>query len=356
MRRPRKRTLFIGAPVVLLIAGGYSRFDPVDFSLLLGGFVLLLVGAELLVRGAVAIAQRIGVSSLLVGLTVVAFGTSAPELAAGIQAALADTPEINVGTVVGSNIANIGLILGVTAMVFPVTCRISILRREVPFMILVGVIGYVAMRDGLIDRVEGGLLLGLLLAFVGFSYFAGKREGESEKHAEQELKQEFGIAPLQRLGPWIGPVLVLAGLFGLAFGADLLVTSTRNIALDLGVAPVVISLTLVAFGTSLPELATCVVAALRREPDIVLGNVLGSNIFNILFVFGVTSVIEEIPIPASVVSADWFIASDSVVMVLFSLLCFPMMLTGGKLSRLEGCLLFLSYLAYIIVVFVLTNR
>jgi len=349
-------TLFIGAPIVVLVSGGFWRFDPVDFSLLLGGFVLLLVGAELLVRGAVAIAQKIGVSSLLVGLTVVAFGTSAPELAAGIQAALQDTPEINVGNVVGSNIANIGLILGVTAMVFPVTCRISILRREVPFMIFVGVVGYLTMRDGLLDRVEGGALLGLLIAFIAFSYFAGKREGESEKHAEQELEEEFGIKPLQRLGSWVGPVLVLVGLGGLALGADLLVTSTRNIALDLGVDPVVISLTLVAFGTSLPELATCVIAALRREPDIVLGNVLGSNIFNILFVFGVTSLIKEIAIPASVVSADWLIASDAVVMVLFSLLCFPMMLTGGKLSRLEGGLLFLSYLAYITVVFVLSDR
>ena len=330
----RRNLLLAGAlPVALLIVAGYVRLDAGSVTMLLCGFVLLVGGAESLVRGAIVISRRLGLSSMLVGLTIVAFGTSLPELAAGIQTAIEDKPEINVGNVIGSNIANVGLILGVTAMVYPVTCRLTVLRREVPFMILVSGLGYVVLRDGLVSRIEASLLIALVLAFVVSSYLMDKGEGQPESK----------IGGTGRW--WIGPMFVALGLVALAIGAKLLVSATQAIAIELGMPAVVVSLTVVALGTSLPELATCVIAALRRELDLVVGNVLGSNIFNILFVLGVSAQIRPIRVPESVIHRDVF------VMMGFAVICFPMMRSRGELTRLEGLLLFAVYLVYIVMVF-----
>jgi len=321
----------------VLVAGGYWRLDASSFTLLLAGFVLLVGGAETLVRGAVSVSQRLGISSMVIGLTVVAFGTSAPELAAGIKAVLSGRPDINLGNIVGSNIANVGLILGLTAIVYPISTQLMALRREVPFMIFVTLLGFFIMFDGVVQRYEGIVLIALLLAFV---YTCYRLDGNTKDPQAQRP------AP----GPvWVGPILVIAGLAGLTLGANFLVNATEEIALDLGVSPVVVSLTLVAFGTSLPELATCLVASFRREPDLVVGNVIGSNIFNILFVLGVTSTIRPLEVPAAI------IGRDGLVMIGFAIVCVPMMLTRGKLTRVEGLLLFLCYLAYTVVVFAFTR-
>jgi cation:H+ antiporter len=333
MPRTTRRIIIASGICAALVAGGFWRLDPASFSLLLVGFVLLVGGAETLVRGAVSISRRLGISSMVIGLTVVAFGTSAPELAAGIQAVLSDKPEINLGNIVGSNIANVGLILGLTAMVYPISTKLLVLRREVPFMILVTLLGFLAMYDGVVRRAEGIVLIALLLAFV----YACYRLDGTGKDARPE---KVAIGPA-----WVGPVQVLAGLAGLTFGAQFLVDATQAIALDLGVSPVVVSLTLVAFGTSLPELATCLVASFRRQPDLVVGNVIGSNIFNLLFVLGVTSTIRPLDVPASI------IGRDGLVMIGFAIVCLPMMMTRGKLTRIEGLLLFVCYLAYTAVVF-----
>ncbi|MCH7791274.1 MAG: calcium/sodium antiporter [Planctomycetes bacterium] len=334
MKVTRRNLMLAGAfPVVLLIAAGYVRLDAGSVTKLLCGLVLLVAGAESLVRGAIVISRRMGLSSMLVGMTIVAFGTSLPELAAGIETALENKPEINVGNVIGSNIANVGLILGVTAMVYPVACRLTVLRREVPFMILVSGLGYVVLRDGLVSRFEASVLIALGIAFVGSSYLMDKGEGQQESKSGGSGRW------------WTGPMLVAIGLVVLAGGATLLVAATEAIAIELGMPMVVVSLTVVALGTSLPELATCVIAALRREMDLVVGNVLGSIIFNILFVLGVSALIRPIVVPDSVIHRDIF------VMMGFAVICFPMMRTRGELTRLEGLLLFVVYLVYVVVVF-----
>lgn len=333
MSKTKRRILVAAGLSAVLVIGGYATLNAVDFTALLVGFAFLVGGAEVLVRGAVSISKRMGISSLVVGMTVVAFGTSAPELAAGLQAVLTDKPEINIGNIVGSNIANVGLILGLTAMVYPISTHLTVLRREVPFMIVVTLLGYYVMYNGMVDRYEGIVLIALLFIFIYACYRLNR--GEDETKSVEKMT-----------GPkWIGPAQVLGGLGGLALGANFLVNSTQSIALDLGVSAGVVSLTLVAFGTSLPELATCLIASFRREPDLIVGNVIGSNIFNLLFVLGVTSIVKPLEVAASV------IGRDGLVMIGFAVVCLPMMLTRGKLTRFEGLLLFVCYVAYTVIVF-----
>lgn len=334
MSKTKRRILVAAGVCTALVIGGYARLDATAFSLLLVGFVLLVGGAEVLVRGAVSISKRMGISSLVVGMTVVAFGTSAPELAAGLQAVLSNRPEINIGNIVGSNIANVGLILGLTAMVYPISTHLTVLRREVPFMIVVTLLGYFVMSNGMVERWEGVILVTLLFAFIYACYRLNR--GDEETKSVQKVTGS----------KWIGPAQVLVGLVGLAIGSGFLVNSTQSIAEGLGVNMVVVSLTLVAFGTSLPELATCLIAAFRREPDLVVGNVIGSNIFNLLFVLGVTSIVRPLEVAASV------IGRDALVMIGFAVICLPMMMTRGKLTRFEGLLLFVCYIAYTVLVFV----
>lgn len=307
------------------------------------GLVLLMFGAEALVRGAARIARALGISSFIVGLTVVAFGTSAPELVTSIQAAFKGVSDMAVGNVVGSNIANVCLILGITAVVNPIPVTLKVVRREVPLMILVSAAGVVTMTgDGGVSRLAGSLLVVLLAGYVLRAYFSGKGESSEGPIAEvaKELDDEIVMTRSRPL--WFNLMLVVVGLVMLVFGSNLLVGSSERIALALGVPNALVGITIVAFGTSVPELATSVVAALKKQSDIAVGNVLGSNVFNVLCVLGLTAAIA----PEPLVVPPGMLERDAWVMLLSAIACVPLMLTRGKISRVEGGLLVALYVIY----------
>ncbi len=297
----------------------------------LGG-VLLNYGAEWLVRGASSFAQRMGVSSLVIGLTIVAFGTSMPELVTS----LIGGSTIAAGNVIGSNLCNIGLILGVTALIMPLACKSNFLKFEMPLMVAVGPIAWLVLSDGVIGRVEGALLLAGLFGYLFLSFRRSQRESDSV--IEKELESEIGSADLSVAKQW---ALMIVGLVLLVAGGELFVRGARTFAEFIGISERVIALTVVAFGTSLPELATCVVAARRGEGDIALGNIVGSNIFNVLGIFGVVSLVRPIAVPEGI--ADF----DVPAMIVVQVLCIPIMITGLRVARREGALLLVAYLAYI---------
>jgi cation:H+ antiporter len=306
----------------------------VDILLVLAGIVMLYLGGEALVRGAVALARTLGWSPLVIGLTVVSFGTSSPELASTLAASLNGAPEVAFGNVVGSNIANIGLILGLTALIWPLTTTARFLKREVPFMLLSSALLFPVVADGLISRLEGASLFALLVAFL---VYLMRRERERSS-VEADFEREFGD---KRLSPTASVLLVLLGIVLLMGGAHLLVTGGVAIARVIGVSERVIGLTLVAFGTSLPELAASLVAGLKREGDIVLGNVIGSNIFNVLCILGITPMVSPLVVDASAV---WL---DLTAMLILTLLLWPILASHLKLERWEGFLLLAFYGMYI---------
>lgn len=299
--------------------------------------VLLYVGGEFLVRSAIRLAARIGVSSLVIGLTVVAFGTSAPELAATLVSAFQGVPDIAVGNVVGSNTANVGLILGLTAMVYPLQATRQFLRREIPVAVIVGFLLFPVMAGGQLGQIEGIALLVLLGVYLWYLFQSDEKPMLDE--IEQET-QDTTAAPVWRLFVGVG-----IGVLLLVVGARFLVEGAVTIATALGVPDRVIGLSLVAFGTSLPELASSLVAALRREADLILGNIIGSNVFNVLAVLGVTAVIHPIPVD---LGATW---PDIVVMLGFSFALLPLMVLGYRLGRKRGGLLLFAYVAYIVILF-----
>ena len=302
--------------------------------LILIGLVGLYFGGELLVRYASALARRLGLSPLVIGLTVVAFGTSAPELAATLTAALRGTPGIALGNVVGSNIANIGLVLALAALIAPIRATTPFLRREMPFMILVGVVLFPLLWDGRIGALEGVFLVLALVAYLLWLFRRGEPVGSGG-----EPEAEGNSAPLTPL--WVCGMGILGGLVGLVLGAQALVSGAVTIASALGVPERVIGLTLVAVGTSLPELASSLIAALKREGDLILGNVVGSNIFNVLAILGVSSLVAPLSVPLESVS------TDLLVMLGFSLAVVPFLATGLRLVRWEGAVLGVFYFAYI---------
>lgn len=317
----------------------------IDSLYTLAGLILLIGGAHFLVEGAVGLAKRIGLSSLMVGLTVVAFGTSAPELAAAILSVLKDRSELAVGTVVGSNIANIGLVLAVTVLIYPVTCSLRVIRYEVPVMIGVSLLGAILMMDGNISRIDGGFLAAILIAYVAIGYLNGRKDAAVEAAIAAELQREVGVLPGRPLPLII--LAVLASLGALAYGADLLVEGATGLAEAAGVSPFLIGIFMVAVSTSLPELATGVIAARKQHPDIVLGNVLGSNVFNILCVLGASAQVGPLHVPDSATIVDLW------VMLGFAVVCLPVMVTGFRISRREGVLLLIAYLVYAVVSFAL---
>ena len=315
----------------------------VAVSLLLG-LVLLIGGGEVLVRGAVGLAERLGVSPLLVGLTIVALGTSAPELAVSVQAALSGSPGIAIGNIVGSNIANILLILGLSALVFPVAVASRALLRDGVVMVAVAA-GYVALAAlwGL-DRIFG---VGVLLAAVAYFWatVAAERRAAADHGAVFDKAAAFSeVAPqrLHRLSGLAKPAAFLAtGLLVIVFGGRLLVQGAVELAQGFGVAEEVIGLTIVAVGTSLPELVTSVIAALRRHADVALGNVIGSNILNILVIGGVTSTIAPLTVVPQLL---WF---DMPVMVAVSVLLLVVGRSGWRIGRREGAVLLMLYCGYL---------
>ena len=318
-----------------------------QFILLSISFAILVLGADILVRGAVGLARLLGLSPFFIGLTIVGFGTSSPELATGIMAALRGNVDINVGNVVGSNIQNIALILGVTALVSPIPIRLAMVRREALAFVGVAFVPLLTIPlGGVLPRWLGFALLAILALYLHRSYRFG-RAGAEDLGAPPERIDEALHQPTNRQHRHIGlhALLVAAGLVMLVLGSRVLVDSATTIAQALGVSELVIGLTVVAFGTSAPELVTSIVAAVRKQADIGMGNILGSNILNVLFVLGCTSMIRPLPISRQVLMLD------APVMIGFSLVCLPMMVTDQRIDRKEGALLLLGLVLYVVVLF-----
>lgn len=312
---------------------------------ILGGLAILVLGAELLVRGAVRLAEGMGVSPLVIGLTVVGFGTSSPELVTSVQAALVGQPGIAVGNIVGSNIFNVLVILGISAMVAPLAITQVALRRDGTVVVATAAafvaIGYLWT----LDRLVGATFVALLVAYLVYAFRQERVAARSTAAGERAAATE-GLDPATipggHKGGWAVPTATaVAGLVLLVIGARFFVGGAIDLARMLGVTETVIGLTIVAAGTSMPELATSLVAAMRRQGDVAVGNVLGSNIYNILGIGGVTALISPTPIPEQIVSFD------NLVMLGISVLLMLFMYTSLRLSRGEGAALFAGYLAYV---------
>ena len=306
-----------------------------DVVLIVFGIALLYVGGDLLVRNASLLAARWGIPPMIIGLTIVSFGTSAPELAASVSAALQGAPEIAVGNVVGSNIANVALILGLTAVIRPLRAQAQFLRRDTPLMIGVALLLVALFLNGSLGRVEG---LVFVIGLAGYLWLLLR--SEESPAVEAEYEQEFAVMP--QASAWRAGGGALLGLVTLVAGAQFLVSGATAIARAAGVPELIIGLTLVAVGTSLPELATSAIAALKGESDIALGNIVGSNIFNILGILGITILVRPIELPFSA------IAVDLAVMVGLSGLLWPFLRTGMRLGRREGATFLVLYVAYVV--------
>jgi cation:H+ antiporter len=305
-----------------------------NLLLLALGFVLLTFGAEALVRGASGIAARLGIPPLVIGLTVVAFGTSAPEFAVSLGAAWTGQADIAMGNVVGSNIFNILFVLGLSALVAPLVIHIQLIRVDVPLMIGASVLILVFGLDGHISRLEGAALFTGLILYIAFQVRQGRRE-RANALAADELPAGTGRW-------WLDPLLTICGLGILVLGSRFLVDAAVAIAQTFGVSELVIGLTIVAIGTSLPEVATSVVASLRGQRDIAVGNAVGSSVFNLLGVLGLTSLVS----PAGVAVADQALQFDLPVMVAVALACLPVFVTGLEIARWEGAMFLAYYIAY----------
>jgi cation:H+ antiporter len=308
-------------------------------ALFLAGIVLLVAGAEALVRGASRLATRAGISPLVVGLTVVAYGTSAPELAVTVGAAASGQTDVALGNVVGSNIANVLLILGLSAVIAPLVVAQQLVRFEVPLLIGVSTVVLLLALDGRIGRLEGGLLAAGAAAYTVFTVRQSRRETAAVR---AEYAEAFPPAAARRGALALDAVLVLGGLALLVLGARWLVAGALAAATALGVSELVIGLTVVAVGTSLPEVATSVLAAFRGERDIAVGNVIGSNLFNLLAVLGLGALLAPGGLPVAMGALDF----DLPVMVAVAVACLPIFFTGHLIARWEGWLFLGYYGAY----------
>jgi cation:H+ antiporter len=308
------------------------------FVLLAVGFLALIAGGEVLVRGASGLARSLGLSPLVIGLTVVSFATSAPELAVTLDASLSGRPGLAVGNVVGSNIVNVLLVLGFSALFLPLAVRSAVTKRDVPVMIALSVLLLVLALDGSVSQLDGVVLVLLLLAYVAYSVRAGRRHYKEDR-ADEESGADEGVKPHR---PWVDAILVLAGVALLVVGARSLVTSATEIATALGLSELIIGLTVVAIGTSLPELATSVVAAARGERELAVGNVVGSNIFNIGAVMGIVATVSPGGVPVEPSAVNF----DLPVMVAVAVALLPIAFTGYGIARWEGGLFVAYYAAY----------
>lgn len=304
------------------------------------GLLALVVGAEALVRGASRLAVSWGISPLVVGLTVVAFGTSAPEMAVSVDAALAGSSDLAIGNVIGSNVANILLILGISALVAPLLVAEQIIRQEIPVMIGASLLVVVMALDGGIGRIEAVLLFALVIAYTVFLVIQSRRATQA---TEEEFATEIPTSQWDR--HWgVQAVLVIGGLALLVLGADWLVGAAVAFAKVMGVSDLVIGLTVVAVGTSMPEIATSLIAALRGQRDIAVGNVVGSNIFNLLAVLGAAGIVST----GGLVVPDAARNFDLWVMLAVAFACLPILLTGREIARWEGGVFLGYYAAYVL--------
>jgi len=315
-----------------------------NLVLCLVGFVLLYFGAEWLVRGSSSLARSLGVTPIVIGLTVVAFGTSAPEFLVSLVSAFKGQTMIAVGNVVGSNICNIALVLGLAAVLTPIRSRRLVVRRDIPIMLGITFLVILVVADSHIGRIEGGVLFAGLIAYTLFNYWLIRRQqraGRTET-PDADVPAEAGKRPSR--GMQI--LLIVVGIAGVVGGAKLVVDSAVEVMTQLGVSQKFIGLTLVAFGTSLPELATSVVAAIRKEMDISLGNLVGSNVFNLLGVLGVAGMVSPIPIPDGGFFASGLYI-DTLVMLGTSALPMLIMWWSFTLPRWGGGILLGCYVAYL---------
>ena len=301
------------------------------------GLILLYFGAEFFLKGAVRLARSFGVSPYLIGLTLVGFGTSAPELAINLAATLGKANDLAIGNVVGSNIANIGLILGVCALVRPLVVQLRIIKREAPILLFV-TFGFVGLAwDGRLDRLDAGVLLAGFAAMTAYIYFSAETIKPEGKDELAIYSKEVGKSLLH----W-DVLLIALGLAGLVGGAELMVRSAVELARMWGMSELMIGLTIVAIGTSLPELASSALAAYRGETDIAVGNVIGSNLFNILLILGTTSMVQPLEV------TDHALRVDIPLMLGFTLLLIPVLWRSFRVTRMEGVLLLTCYAGYLV--------
>lgn len=305
----------------------------INTLLLIAGFILLIKGADWFVDGAAGIASKMGISQLVIGLTIVAMGTSAPEAAISISSAIKGSAGIAVGNVLGSNIMNILMILGITAVITPLAVQKSTIRYEIPFVIAItGILSITGLSNNRLGRADGAILIILFLCYLGYLFIMSKSDSDNLPDDTEECSES---APVPKL-----VLLLVIGVLLIILGSNLTVDSATFLAKNFGVSDRIIGLTIVAFGTSLPELATCIAAAIKKNADIAIGNIVGSNIFNILFVLGLSSLITPIEY-----SRDFM--SDSILCIFTGILLFVLVSNKHmKLKRIGGVIMVVSYLAY----------
>ena len=312
---------------------------PITFLLLVAGLVLLVAGAEFLVKGASRVAAALQIPPLIIGLTIVAYGTSAPEMFVSTVSSFSGQGDIAMGNVVGSNICNILLILGLSALVAPLTVTKQIIRSEVPITIGISALLLIFCLDGKLSRVDGLILLVGGLTYTLFLIY----QSSKQKKTQDEFAQEYSFSDRITPGLWVKNIIfIIGGLILLVLGSRWLVDSAVTIAEALGVNELLIGLTIVAIGTSLPELATSVIASFRGERDIAVGNVLGSNIFNILIVLGVAGAIS----PNGIQIEEALIQFNIPVAIAVAFACLPIFYSGQRIDRLEALLFLFYYVAY----------
>lgn len=307
------------------------------YFLLILGLAILLYGGKILVDGATGIALKLGMSSGLIGLTIVAFGTSAPELLVSVNAALKGNSDISIGNVVGSNIANIGMVLGISGIFYPILIKRSVLRFDYVVTLIVTLIFYAISYNGRIALWEG---IALVTGFILLNWYFFKSSGYGTKDEINEVEEE--IEHVKDYNWFVTTALLLGGIFGLYIGSELLVNNAILISREFGVSERIIGVTIIAIGTSLPELITSIIAALAKKTDMAIGNILGSNMMNILSIIGITAIIKPIDVSPE------FINQDYLWMIGFTLILFPLIGRKMKISRFEGIILFSGYIAYMV--------
>jgi cation:H+ antiporter len=303
------------------------------------GLVGLIIGGELVVRGAVSAAKRFGISPMFIGLTLVGFGTSTPELVTSLQAALAGSPGIAIGNVVGSNISNVLLILGIAAILAPVAVNPAAFKRDGSVMVLAAVLGLVVVLIGDVGRLSGVLFLTTLICYLSFTLISERRAKATPAAAVYEAEAEAVLGPDYNLR--ISLIIAAVGLVFTILGARFLVSGAVSLAQAAGVPETVIGLTIVAIGTSMPEFVTSIIAVRKGQGDVALGNILGSNIFNILGILGMTAIIQPLSVPAQIMQFDiWVMLAATLLLVTFAR-------TGWRIGRSEGATMLASYFAYL---------
>lgn len=314
----------------------------ITIVLLIIGLIVLIVGGDHLVKGASSIALRLHLSPLVVGLTIVAFGTSAPEFFISIQSALSGSPDLAMGNVVGSNICNLALVLGLTAVINPVKVQSNSIQVDWPMTMGSAILLYLTVRDGFLEFWEGTMFMVCILAYL-FFIIRQSRKSEKAKNKVIEL-DTIPDAPSKQI--WKDLAFIFIGCVGLYYGSDWFVGSAKELALSLGVGERVVGLTVVALGTSLPELVTACVASYKGQSDLALGNLMGSNIFNILSILGITSMIQIIPVNADILN------KDIIWMLLITLMILPLMIMRREVGRVDGFILLVVYSIYVYTVVV----